>query len=180
MNNLPNPFETPYNPRVFFDIAFKDKPIGRIIFELFLDKCPKTVENFRQFCTGEYKYEGKPIGYKGNQFHYIVKNSLIQGGDILNKNGTGCISIYGYQFEDECLTIPHNKPGLLTMANSGPNSNGCQFIITCSALNELDNHHVVFGEVVEGMTVVRMIENCIVNESYEPIAPITIIECGQM
>ena len=180
MDDIPNPFEVPSNPRVFFDISVGGRNIGRIVFELFKDVAPKTVENFRQLCVGDYKRDGKAIGYKGTYIHRAIRNTLIQGGDILNGNGTGTLSIYGKTFEDETFQLKHSLPGLLTMANFGPNSNGCQFIITCNALPELDNTHVVFGKVVEGMKYVRMLENVTVDDNGVPKLKCQITECGQM
>ncbi|KAL7722230.1 Peptidyl-prolyl cis-trans isomerase [Entamoeba marina] len=180
MSDIPDPLQDPYNPIVFFDISVGNRFIGRIQIELFREIAPKTVENFRQFCTGEHLREGKPIGYLDNCFHRVMRNTLIQGGDIINGNGTGCTSIYGETFDDETFQLKHNCPGLLTMANSGPNSNGCQFMITCSAVDALDNKHVVFGRVIEGMKVVRMIENVAVGDDYTPKIKCKISDCGQM
>ena len=84
MNNYPNPLNEPFNPICFFDISVGGRIIGRIKFELFRDICPKTVENFRQLCTGQFKKDGKPIGYKDCIIHRVIKNVVIQGGDILN------------------------------------------------------------------------------------------------
>jgi cyclophilin family peptidyl-prolyl cis-trans isomerase len=97
----------------------EDVSRGRVVFELFKQKVPKTAENFRAICTGE-----KEITYKGNIFHRIIKDFMLQGGDITNQNGTGGMSIYGVKFPDEKIWIPHTHPGLLSMANSGPDTNG--------------------------------------------------------
>jgi peptidyl-prolyl isomerase H (cyclophilin H) len=101
----------------------------------------------RQFCTGEYRKGGKPLGYKGCSFHRVIKGFMAQGGDILRGDGTGCTSIYGDRFDDEDLSLKHTGAGLLSMANSGPNSNGCQFFISCDACDWLDGKHVIFGKV---------------------------------
>ncbi|WOL03870.1 peptidyl-prolyl cis-trans isomerase CYP22 [Canna indica] len=135
----------PKNPIVFFDVTIGSIPAGRIKMELFADITPKTAENFRQFCTGEYRKAGLPIGFKGCQFHRVIKDFMIQAGDFLKGDGSGCISIYGSKFEDENFIAKHTGPGLLSMANSGPNTNGCQFFITCAKCDWLDNKHVVFG-----------------------------------
>ncbi|KAF7721135.1 cytochrome P450 monooxygenase 7 [Apophysomyces ossiformis] len=116
-------------PIVFFDIAIGDVPIGRMKMELFSDIVPKTAENFRQMCTGEFKRNGQPQGYKNCLFHRVIKDFMVQGGDFLKGDGTGSISIYGERFEDENFSVKHNQAGLLSMANSGPNTNGCQLIL---------------------------------------------------
>ncbi len=104
---------------------------------------------------------------------------MVQGGDFLRGDGSGCVSIYGDSFEDETFQHSHSSPGLLSMANSGPNTNGCQFFITCSPCTHLDGKHVVFGRVVEGMQVVRLVEAMPIVQN-KPKLPVTIIECGQM
>jgi peptidyl-prolyl isomerase H (cyclophilin H) len=104
---------------------------------------------------------------------------MIQGGDFVNGDGTGSLSIYGESFPDENFTIKHDAPGLLSMANSGANTNGCQFFITTAPSEWLDNKHVVFGSVVEGMKVVRMIESATVGQANKPKQIIAISQCGQ-
>ncbi|XP_050946914.1 peptidyl-prolyl cis-trans isomerase CYP22 isoform X1 [Cucumis melo] len=116
----------PKNPIVFFDVTIGTIPAGRIKMELFADIAPKTAENFRQFCTGEYRKAGLPVGYKGCQFHRVIKDFMIQAGDFVKGDGSGCVSIYGHKFEDENFVAKHTGPGLLSMANSGPGTNGCQ------------------------------------------------------
>mmetsp|Transcript_19964 Transcript_19964/g.35925 ORF Transcript_19964/g.35925 Transcript_19964/m.35925 type:complete len:186 (-) Transcript_19964:357-914(-) len=170
------------NPIVFFDINIGDSPAGRIKMELFADVCPKTAENFRQFCTGEYRKNGLPIGYKGCSFHRIIKDFMIQGGDFIKGNGTGCQSIYGTRFHDETFVGKHTGPGLLSMANSGPNTNGCQFFITCAKTDWLDGKHVVFGRVLgDGLLTVRKLENVVCDKtSGRPRLSCIIKECGEM
>ncbi|KAK9477847.1 cyclophilin-like domain-containing protein [Lipomyces japonicus] len=168
-------------PIVFFDVALGAQPMGRIKIRLFKDKLPKTSENFRQFCTGEYKLNGVPQGYKGSKLHRVIKDFMIQGGDFLRNNGTGSASIYGTTtFADEGFHYRH-EPFSVSMANSGPNTNGCQFFICSNALPHLDKKHVVFGRVVEGFDVVRKIELVPTDDNDKPTPfDVTIVECGEM
>ncbi|KAL2350234.1 putative peptidyl-prolyl cis-trans isomerase [Cryomyces antarcticus] len=169
------------NPVVFFDVTLGGEPLGRIKMELFADTVPTTAENFRQYCTGETKNNlGRPQGYKGSKFHRVIKDFMIQGGDFLNGDGTGSASIYGTKsFADENFTLGHDSAGLLSMANSGPNTNGCQFFITTVPTNFLDNKHVVFGRVVDGMDVVRKIENVRTTRE-KPNQDVVVSMCGEM
>ena len=141
---------------------------------------PKTAENFRQLCTGEFRKAGKPVGYKGCSFHRVIKGFMLQGGDFVRGDGTGFASIYGDKFDDENFELKHSGPGLLSMANSGPGTNGCQFFITCDACDWLDGKHVVFGKVVDGMLTVRKVENVAVGGNNRPKIPATIVQCGEM
>lgn len=172
------------NPIVFLDVAVGSEEVGRITLELFADVCPRTAENFRQFCTGEYRKDRKPIGYKDAIFHRVIKDFMIQGGDFLNNDGTGCTSIYGdAPFEDESLgALRHSGPGVLAMANSGPNTNGNQFYITCTQCDFLDSKHVVFGKVVneESLLVVRKLENVPAGKDSRPTSECKIMQCGEM
>lgn len=171
------------NPVVFLDVSIGEHAVGRITLELFADVTPRTAENFRQLCTGEFRKDGKPVGYKGASFHRIIKDFMVQGGDIVNGDGTGCTSIYGPQFDDEALAaLRHSGPGVLAMANSGSNSNGCQFYITCTQCDFLDRKHVVFGKVAnqESMLVVRKLESVPVGQASRPNAPCVITQCGEM
>eukprot|EP01090_Pellita_catalonica_P016351 TRINITY_DN4648_c0_g1_i1.p1 TRINITY_DN4648_c0_g1~~TRINITY_DN4648_c0_g1_i1.p1 ORF type:complete len:223 (-),score=39.55 TRINITY_DN4648_c0_g1_i1:347-1015(-) len=168
-------------PIVFFDVTIGDQLIGRIKFQLYSDIVPRTAENFRQFCTGEFRKNNKPLGYKGCSFHRIIKGFMIQGGDFINGDGTGTLSIYGSKFDDENFTMKHTKPGLLSMAHSGKDTNGCQFFITCDVAPWLDDKHVVFGEVIEdGLKIVRMIENVSVyGKANKPKLQVKVSQCGQ-
>jgi len=170
------------NPVVFFDISIGGMPAGRMKFELYADRVPRTAENFRQFCTGEHKdAQGRPMGYKGCAFHRVIHGFMIQGGDFLNGDGTGSISIYGGQFADENFDVKHTSPGLLSMANSGKNTNGCQFFITCARTEFLDNKHVVFGRIMggEGHAILKKIENLPTDEADRPRMKVEITQCGE-
>ncbi|KAF2806693.1 peptidyl-prolyl cis-trans isomerase [Mytilinidion resinicola] len=150
--------------------------------EVFKDVTPKTAENFRQFCTGETRNNlGRPLGYKGSKFHRVIKGFMIQGGDFLNGDGSGSQTIYGTtKFADENFNLKHDAPYLLSMANAGPNTNGCQFFITCAPQPNLDKKHVVFGKVVEGMDVVDKIQNTRTNPGDRPTQDVAIAQCGEM
>ncbi len=169
------------NPRVFFDITIGGAPAGRIVFELFADTTPRTAENFRALCTGEKGVgtSGKPLHYKGSGFHRIITQFMCQGGDFTRGNGTGGESIYGEKFKDENFTLKHTTPGLLSMANAGPNTNGSQFFITTVETPWLDGKHVVFGKVVEGLDVVKQME-AVGSRSGTTSKPVVIADSGQL
>ncbi|OMJ74576.1 hypothetical protein SteCoe_26475 [Stentor coeruleus] len=176
----PTPLST--NPKVFMDIAIGDGQAKRVTFELFANIVPKTAENFRALCTGE-KGTGRGgvlLSYKGCTFHRIIKGFMMQGGDFTNHNGTGGESIYGLKFEDENFAIKHKQPGLLSMANSGPGTNGSQFFITFVETPHLDGKHVVFGRVIDGMEACREVENIETDKGDKPKAGVRIIECGMV
>ncbi|KAH7931412.1 hypothetical protein BV22DRAFT_1101309 [Leucogyrophana mollusca] len=166
-------------PIVFMDINIGETPAGRIKMELFSDIVPKTAENFRQLCTGECRRDARPQGYKNATFHR-VPNFMCQGGDFLKGDGTGSFSIYGNNFPDENFQEKHTGPGLLSMANSGPNTNGCQFFITTAKCDFLDGKHVVFGKVIDGMLTLRKIENVPTGPNNRPKLVVKITECGEM
>jgi peptidylprolyl isomerase len=169
------------NPRVFFDINIGGASAGRVVFELFADVTPRTAENFRALCTGEkgVGQSGKPLHYKGSSFHRIITQFMCQGGDFTRGNGTGGESIYGEKFKDENFTLQHTEPGLLSMANAGPHTNGSQFFITTVPTPWLDGKHVVFGKVVEGMDVVKKMESA-GSRSGTTSKSVTIADCGQL
>ncbi|XP_008010763.1 peptidyl-prolyl cis-trans isomerase A-like [Chlorocebus sabaeus] len=162
------------NPTVFFDIAVDGEPLGRVSFELFADKVPKTAENFRALSTGE-----KGFGDKGSCFHRIIPGFMCQGGDFTRHNGTGGKSIYGEKFEDENFILKHTGPGILSMANAGPNTNGSQFFICTAKTEWLDGKHVVFGKVKEGMNIVEAMER-FGSRNGKTSKKITIADCGQL
>lgn len=162
------------NPQVWFDITIGGAPAGRIVFELFADVVPKTAENFRALCTGE-----KGFGYKGSFFHRIIPQFMCQGGDFTRGDGTGGKSIYGAKFADENFQYKHTTPGLLSMANAGPGTNGSQFFITTVPCSWLDGKHVVFGKVASGMDVVKKME-AVGTRSGSTTQRVGIADCGQV
>lgn len=171
------------NSKVFFDISCNGNNKGRVVFELFNDVVPKTAENFRALCTGEKgvsEKSGKPLHYKGSIFHRVIKDFMCQGGDFTHGTGTGGESIYGEKFEDENFQLVHDKPFLLSMANAGPGTNGSQFFITTVPTPHLNGKHVVFGQVIQGKSIVRQLERCEKGASDKPVDDWTISDCGEL
>lgn len=172
------------NPVVYMDITIGSEPIGRLMFELFIKECPKTVENFRGLCTGEYRNEdGHILHYKGSSFHAVYPGWALVAGDIVNNNGTGGESIYGPFFEDESFAVQHTRPGLLSMMNFKNGTNNSQFVISLCPAPSMDNQNVVFGQIIgeqSGKVLDRIQSAGCDKLSGLTKAPVRIADCGQL
>jgi len=165
------------NSQPYFDINIGDTYIGKIVFQLFDEDVPKTCKNFRYLCSTGILNKNNP-SYQDTVFHRVIKDFMIQGGDITRGDGTGGYSVYGEQFDDENFNLTHNQPGMLSMANSGPNTNNSQFFITFKKTPWLDNKHVVFGIIISGFDVIKKIESYETDDKDRPVEDIIIKKCG--
>ncbi|XP_065334817.1 peptidyl-prolyl cis-trans isomerase G-like [Cloeon dipterum] len=169
-------------PRCFLDVSIAGLDSGRVVIELFSDKCPRTVENFRSLCTGEKGIGslGKPLHYEGTIFHRVIKDFVVQGGDFTEGDGSGGESIYGGTFDDEDLTGKHDRKYLVSMANRGKNTNGSQFFILTGPAPHLDGIHTVFGHVVSGQDMIEKINILPVDNMFRPLQDVKVIRSGEL
>ena len=157
----------------YLEISTNNKILGKIVISLYIEKCPITCQNFIQLCNGINNKNNQKLCYKNTLIHRVIKGFMLQTGDFTNNNGTGGESIYGKKFDDENFIYKHNEPYLLSMANSGPNTNGSQFFITFDKADWLDGKHTVFGKVVKGMEIVELIQNVPTGANDKPITDVT-------
>ncbi len=164
----------------YFDIEIGGNPAGRIVMQLLDEDAPKTCINFRHLCARNVLNNSSKPSYEGSKFHRVIKDFMIQGGDFTRGDGTGGMSIYGDKFEDENLGADHNQPGLLSMANAGPNTNGSQFFITTTPTPHLNGKHTVFGIVIKGFDIVKKIEGLETDGNDRPVEDVVIVRSGLM
>lgn len=162
------------NPKVFLSVNKDGKNIGKMVFELYVNHNPLTAKNFLSICKGD-----KGLTYKNCPFHRVIPKFMAQGGDITHGTGIGGKSIYGNKFNDENMSIKHLQRGMLSMANSGKNTNGSQFFITFIPCEWLDGNHTVFGELVEGESVLAEIEKCGTQQG-KTTSKLLIEDCGEV
>ncbi|WFD29432.1 peptidylprolyl isomerase [Malassezia sp. CBS 17886] len=158
---------------VYFDVEHGDKSVGRVTIGLYGKTTPKTVENFVKLAQ-----RGEGRGYAGSKFHRVIKNFMIQGGDYTRGDGRGGLSVWGGSFDDENFDLRHEGPGVLSMANAGPDSNGSQFFITTVPTPWLDGRHVVFGRVIDGMNVIQYVEDVPKSGGDRPNVDVVIADSG--
>ncbi|OTF74028.1 hypothetical protein BLA29_007484 [Euroglyphus maynei] len=166
-------YEIDVTDQVTFTVAIGNETAGKIVIGLFGNLAPKTVENFVALASEE-GYQGK--SYNGSLFHRVIANFMVQGGDITSDDGSGSLSIYGEYFDDENFVLNHGQPGLISMANAGKNTNGCQFFITLVPTPWLDGHHTVFGKVLDGMDLIFRMSSLPTDSNDRPIQNIRIID----
>ena len=150
----PLPPMIPPGPDCFLEVSENDVVIGQIIIHLRDDVVPQTCRNFRELLYGV-----KDVGsYKGTPFHRIVKDFIVQGGDVESQNGVGRKNLYGVEFDDENFDLRHS-PYTISMSNVGPNTNGCIFFILLMEAPWLNEHYVVFGNVVGGFELLKQMNS---------------------
>ena len=171
--------DPPITRIVYFDIEIDGKPIGRIEMGLFGKDLPKTTENFRHLCVCDRTFRGTSLCYKRSRFFRIIPGFVAQGGDYINFDGSSSLSIYGKDFEDESFIGKHRERGYISMANAGPNGNGSQFFFTFCPLRYLDDHHVVFGKIINGFDVLSLIEKAGTPEG-KPTQSVIIADSGEL
>ena len=164
------------NPLVYFDMTIGGLAAGRIEMTLRADVVPETANNFLKLAKGTL---GATKRYKGSRFHRVIPGFMCQGGDFTNRNGTGGKSIFGEKFEDENFVLKHEGEGILSMANAGPGTNGSQFFLCTAETQWLDGKHVVFGKVIEGMDVVKAVEE-VGSQSGKTSAEVIVADSGEM
>ncbi|XP_069743683.1 probable inactive peptidyl-prolyl cis-trans isomerase-like 6 isoform X1 [Narcine bancroftii] len=164
---------------VYMEVSIDQQPIGRLLFELFTDTCPKTCKNFEGLCTAEAgsTTTSLPWGYKGTIFHRLVRNGWIQGGGVTSNRGDGGVSIYGETFNDENFAISHCKRGVLGMANKGPHTNASQFYITLQPALWMNTRFVSFGHLIAGTEVLNKLE-AVPTYNERPTVECKITDCG--
>ena len=174
------PSYNPSNPKWFMDIKIGDQEPQRIVFELFADIVPITVENFRWLWTGEKLNKNKKLHYKGSIIHRIIPKFIAQGGDFINSNGMGGWSIYGPLFNDEKIWLPHWTEGLISMANHGPNTNNSQFFITLAKAPWLNGKYTVFGRIIKGISILDELDKIETGANDKPLTSVIIVDWGQI
>ncbi|RHY22642.1 hypothetical protein DYB32_009447 [Aphanomyces invadans] len=157
-------------PRAFLDVKIGNTEPEKVVIELASDIVPKTASNFLELVKS-----GK---YKNTPFHLVQKNNYVSGGDITHGNGQGGMTASGARyFDDENFALRYTEPGVVGMANSGVNTNGSQFFITSKPMPHLNGRNVAFGKVVDGLDVVRKIEN-VYSVKGKPLTEVVVVDCG--
>merc|ERR1712123_343686 len=172
----PQAQQPPQRSKVYFRVSVDNEDYGQINMELFDEVVPRTARNFYSIASGQNQ---NGFTYTNSIFHRIIPQFMLQGGDFENFDGTGGQSIYGRKFEDENFLVKHGSPGLLSTANSGPDTNGAQFFITTVKTDWLDGKHVVFGRIddQESFNIVKRIE-LLGQSSGKPSKRVTITQSG--